>query len=95
MLLEGIISAACIYGNGDACKAGVDGYVKYNHLDDRFNEFSRKIKKAYPEVYYSGIVVASAVKRQYNGIIYKNIGFNIDLGNPDDKRFTIFYKYGF
>lgn len=95
MLLELLITGACLQGNSDSCSAGLNGYVKYYKLDDRAQEVEQKIKRRYPAIHLMGFMAGSAVHKKFNGMLYKNIWLSGDYTDSKDPRSIIYYKFSF
>lgn len=90
-----LIAAGCFYGNGNSCDSAGQGYIKYYHLDQKAQYAADQIKRAYPSTEYTGVMLLAGMQRKYKGIVYKNIGFDLDYSTPSQPKTVIFYKYGF
>ena len=95
MILEGLISASCFLGSSDACSASLAEYVKYHKLDIQAQTVEANIKKRYPSAHLTGTIVATAIHRQYNFMIYKGIWYNGDYLNTQNPINKIVFKYEF
>jgi hypothetical protein len=96
MFLEALIVSACFYGNGGSCNSALDGYIKYNKYDKQLDELNNNAKRQYPYMYYTVTVLgAAATQRHYNGIIYKEIGIDIDMSNNSNDKELVFWKHSF
>ena len=95
MIMEGIITISCLYGNNDSCLAGLDKYVKYNNLDKQAEIVENNVKKKYPGLHLSGTIIGTAIQRRYNFMIYKNVWYNGDYSDSNNLKNMIIFKYSY
>lgn len=85
----------CIQGNSNACNSGLQAYVKYYKFDDKLEVIGNNIKRKWPAAEYMGVIAATGIKKQYQGIVWRNIGYSGDYTNPNNVKNSIYYKYSF
>lgn len=90
-----LIASACLYGNSNGCDSAGQSYIKYYHLDQKAQYAADQIKRAYPSSEYTGTLLLVATQKKYKGMVYKNIGFDLDYSDIQHPKDIIFFKYGF
>ncbi len=95
MILEGLVATACFYGNSDACNSSLNGYVKYNKLDEQAQVIENNVKKKYPAIHFTGMTIGTIAYKKYNAMLYRGIWYQGDFSNSNDIKNIIVYKYSF
>lgn len=95
MILEGVVAAACFYGNGEACNSSLHGYVKHHKLDERAQVIEQNVKRRYPGAHFMAMTAGTIVHKKYNFMLYRNIWYNGDLSNPNDIKNMLIFKYSY
>lgn len=95
MIMEGLVALSCAYGSGESCLAGLTNYATYNKLDKQAEEIGRNVKRKWPVVYHSGVILAATTQRKYNAILHRNVALNFDYSDLQDQKTVIYFKYSF
>lgn len=95
MIFEGLVAAACIYGNNDACISSLTGYAKHYKLDEQAQAIEKNVKKKYPIVHMTGVAAGVVIQKKYNVLIYRNLWLELDVSDFNNKRSMVVYKYSF
>jgi hypothetical protein len=95
MILEGLVAAACTWGNSDACNAGLSSYVKVNKLDERAQTIEQNFKKQHAGLHLTFTTLGIAVQNKYKLMIYRDFWVEADYSDKQNQKTLILYKKGF
>lgn len=95
MIFEALVAASCSYGNSDACNASLTGYAKFYKLDERAQVIEQNVKKKYPAIHFTGVVLGSAVQRKYQVMLYRNVWLIADYSDIGKGQTIVQYRYSY
>lgn len=90
-----LVAGACLYGTGSACDSGEQAFFKYNKLDQFAQKEGDKIKKKYPSLYMTGIVIGAGIQKKYDACLYGPIWGHVDVSNMNNQTYLLLFKRGF